>query len=59
MIRKKTFREFDSEFNQWEGWPLELAYRVYSEIMDEVNQLMEEKDEVVADTSATDSDNAE
>ena len=59
MIKKKTWIEFDSEFNQWEGWPLELAYKVYSEIMDEVIQLMEEKDEVVADASTTDSDDAE
>ena len=45
--RKLTFKEFDSKFNEWEKWPIDLSYKVYEEILDYVDQLMEERNEVV------------
>ena len=59
MIRKKTAREFDSAYNEWTDWPLELSYKVYSEIINEFNKYIQEKEneEVVRNAvSSTDAD---
>lgn len=47
MIQKKTMREFDSLFNQYEKWPMELSYRMYCMIIDDINQKLEERNEEV------------
>jgi hypothetical protein len=56
VISKKTFREFDTEYNEWSDWPLELVHRVYCEIIDEFNKHLEEKNEEVVSTDSTPAD---
>jgi hypothetical protein len=53
MIKKKTWTEFDREYAEFTQWPLELSYRVYSDIVDEINKLREGDENEVADDVST------
>ena len=43
MIKKKTEREFDVEYNQWDKWPIEMTWRVYCDLVDEINKELDKK----------------
>jgi hypothetical protein len=56
VIYKKSWREFDREYSELSQWPLELAYKLYDEMMDNLIKLQEEKNEEVVDSSDSISD---
>ena len=56
MIPKRTEREFDSRYNEWDKWPMELTYRVYSDLIDDINQELNRRDNEEASTDPSSSD---
>jgi hypothetical protein len=58
MIEPKSEREFDSAYNTYEKWPLELAYRVYVDIIALVNEELGRKEDGKEDCSYGDCDPA-
>lgn len=59
-IPKRTMREFDALYNEFDKWPMELTYRVYADIIDDINKALEGNDEESIDddgaSNSTDAD---